>query len=767
MVLLPFLVGYLPQNYRLILIMKLFQTILFISFFLQLTSAFAQTFERFDVPVNVNGMELKNPWVGGLNAPQYSTGDFNDDGLLDLFVFDRIGNIPMVFLNEGVSGEISYKFAPEYLEGIPALDSWALLRDYDQDGIVDIFSYPTSPSGIQVHKGFLKDGKLQFEKVKFPNYSFDVLSFTNLSGLDINLYVSSIDIPAIDDLDNDGDLDVLTFASSGGKVEYYRNVSVERGFGTDSLIYVLDDNCWGGIYESGDQPALDLSSRAGDCARRLTGVVEPRHTGSTLLTFDMDNDCDKELLLGDLSFDQMVLAINGGDCDDAWVNKQDIFFPSENVPIGIPSFPAAFHLDVNNDGKRDLIAAKNVTNGGEDINTSWLYLNIGSEEMPEFSIQQTNFLTNQMLDFGTGSNPAFVDYNADGLIDLVVGSEGEFDRLAGANSTSKLALFENVGTITNPIYELIDDNWMDLERFSKVGGGNDFGFSPSFGDLNNDGFDDLLVGSLDGGFFYFENKGISTTMDFNSPVIKFQDLDVGRFSSIEVRDIDSDGLKDLIIGEQNAGLNFYKNIGTPDNPTFEPDEDIAPNSSFFGKIDLRENGFQTGFGTPVFVSDGNNEFLVTGNEYGSIRRYGLENDFSTAWPLLDGNIGETINGARTVPDFADVDGDGFFEMVVGNYRGGLTFYKTNFVNSTVGTDDIAKKSQVLIIPNPSNEAFQIQSEIKGIWKLFDVSGKVLNSGTHDGFSTKISTSEFAEGIYFVNIISKHGRSFSKKVLIQH
>ena len=730
--------------------------------------SFCQSFNHFEVPVMVNNSLLKNPWVGGLNAPQYSNADFNNDGILDLFVFDRVGNVSMIFLNDGTEGEVSYKFAPEYLDGLPKLNEWVLMRDFDKDGIMDIFCYPvlSAASGIEVHKGYIENERLQFEQVKFPNFSLDIIPFTTRAGQVLNLGVTRIDIPALDDMDEDGDIDVLTFNLNGGKVEYYKNMSVERGFGSDSLLFILEDNCWGGIYETGDQPALDLSSSPGDCARRLTGVVDERHTGSTLLTFDMDNDCDKELLLGDLSFDNMVLAINGGNCDDAWVNKQDTFFPSYNLPIQIPSYPAAFHLDVNNDGHRDLIAAKNVRNGGEDINTSWLYINIGTEEFPDFSVEQNNFLTDQMLDFGSGANPKFFDYNGDGLIDLVVGNEGEYNRLLGSNSSSKLALFLNIGTPGNPILELEDDNWLDLERFSGVGGGTDSGFSPSFGDLNNDGFDDLLVGSLGGGFYYFENKATSQVMDFKSPIIKFQDIDVGRFSSIEILDVDSDGLNDILIGEQNGALNFLKNIGSPGNPQFEPDEDIAPNNNNFGKIDLREGGLQTGFGTPVWFQTNSNEFLVSGNEFGSIKVYefnGLENE----WPLLDANLGNTMNGYRTVPDFADIDNDGFIEMVVGNYRGGLTLYKTDLISNTVNTKNLNNGIEIKISPNPANESFNIQTENNGVWKLFDTNGKLLEKGFHKNNLTEISTVQYADGVYFLNFLSDDGESFSERILVNH
>ena len=44
----------------------------------------------------------------------------------------------------------------------------------------------------------------------------------------LNLYVSSTDIPSVDDIDNDGDFDVITFSIFGSNLEYHKNLSVEN-----------------------------------------------------------------------------------------------------------------------------------------------------------------------------------------------------------------------------------------------------------------------------------------------------------------------------------------------------------------------------------------------------------------------------------------------------------------------------------------------------------------------------------------------------------
>jgi hypothetical protein len=54
------------------------------------TQAQQQMFERMWYPVKANGIDLKFPFAGGLNAPQFSQADLNRDGLQDLVVFERV-----------------------------------------------------------------------------------------------------------------------------------------------------------------------------------------------------------------------------------------------------------------------------------------------------------------------------------------------------------------------------------------------------------------------------------------------------------------------------------------------------------------------------------------------------------------------------------------------------------------------------------------------------------------------------------------------------
>ena len=333
-----------------------------LSFLICLTAfAQAQSFQPIFPEFTQNGKTLTEATVGGLSSPQFSEVDLNNDGIQDLYIFDKIGQVGLTYINGGTPNKVDYSYAPTYQSNFPNLVAWVLLRDYNGDGIADIFAYSSIPGipGIEVHTGYYdENNRIAFHRFDFSDEAFNIIYYPGSSGRN-NLFVSSIDYPDINDIDGDGDLDIVTFNIVGGVVEFYQNQSVERGFGRDSLEYVLADNCWGKFFESGISKEVELSSNIDECALNFT-TTEARngiHAGSTLLSIDLDNDGDKEIILGDISFTNLNLLTNGGTTEKAFMTAQDNDFPSNSTPVDIPLFPAVFTMDVNNDGIKDLIAS--------------------------------------------------------------------------------------------------------------------------------------------------------------------------------------------------------------------------------------------------------------------------------------------------------------------------------------------------------------------------------------------------------------------------
>ena len=105
------------------------------------------------IPVLIGTQSLINPWAGGINYGQFSEIDLDQDGTMDLFVFDRTGNKITTYINNGTVNAIDYKLAAQYVAQFPILHDWAILRDYNCDGKMDIFTAFTGSSpGISVWK---------------------------------------------------------------------------------------------------------------------------------------------------------------------------------------------------------------------------------------------------------------------------------------------------------------------------------------------------------------------------------------------------------------------------------------------------------------------------------------------------------------------------------------------------------------------------------------------------------------------------------------
>ena len=184
----------------------------------------------------------------------------------------------------------------------PDLNDWAILADYNLDGKSDIFTKSVGLPGIIVYRN-TSVTELSFTLEVYPY----LLSFQG--GGYVNILVTEVDYPAISDIDNDGDLDILTFWGLGSFVDMHKNLSVEKYGIPDSLDYMKTSNCWGYFAESAEANSIYLDTCIGS---NLDNGEMTRHTGSTFLLIDLDNDTDKDLLLGDVDYPNLIQLMNGG-----------------------------------------------------------------------------------------------------------------------------------------------------------------------------------------------------------------------------------------------------------------------------------------------------------------------------------------------------------------------------------------------------------------------------------------------------------------------
>ena len=717
--------------------MKIFY--FFLAFiFLISYNAFSQiNFSRDNtISVMENANSFKYAWVGGVNAMQPSKVDLNLDGINDLILFDRTGNKLTPFLD--VNGE--YVFAPEYRSAFSNnLHDWVIFADYNCDGKEDIFTY--SSGGIAI----------------LENNSTSTLSFNMVTSLllsdygttNINLYVSSVDIPAISDIDNDGDLDILTFSILGGFVEYHRNMAMELTGSCDTLAFRYEKSCWGNFFEGLNSYLINCTACSSDsCSPAYTSTAnsKQKHSGSTLLAIDVDDDSDKDLILGDISYNNLNLLINGGDSSNANISAIDSIFPANNnntLGVDLHLFPASFYLDVTHDGVKDLVVGTNSQANSENFESVWLYANSGTNSLPYFNFVSKSFLQEDMIDLGEGAYPVFFDYNNDSLMDLVVGNYGYHD--VGGNDVSGLALFENVGTNNQPSYSLITRDFAGLSGISFNTNPNipTYNFFPTFGDLNGDGNKDLIVGDADGKLHYFTNNG-TTPSSFTLAVANYEHIDVGYIATPQLVDVNRDGLIDLLIGDRTGEISYFPNNGSPTTPVFDS---IVSN---FGGIDVDSAYISTGFSTPHFVDLDGEYHLYVGSFSGAIHHYdNIDGNLSGNFNLLSSAEQNILEGAKTSLCIQDINDDQIPDMIIGNYCGGLSY----FIGDTLTTNinESYSFNNFLTYPNPTKEELFVQSKINGEIKIYSVLGVLMLQEEKITVNHRLNVNKLPAGIYILRL----------------
>lgn len=717
----------------------------------------AQPFLNRDHSISVtkNALVLNLSWLGGLNNPQFSTIDLNEDGVDDLFIFDKSGNMIIPLIQEGGPGEINFSFKPSYIKKFPELSDWVLLRDYDCDGYQDIFTYSSFGPGAMVYQNNGQEGLEWFTIADSLLFSyFELGSSTG----DVNIFISTIDLPAIYDVDDDGDLDIFTFQLQGSKVEFHMNFSMENEE-VCGLDYELKNRCWGYFSESESSEEILLGQ---DCFN----VVDPKaadpnhHTGSTLLMLDINNDGYKELVMGDVNYSSITTVINGGPSSSGpdSCTSVNYNFPNDNESLILNNFPASFYLDINNDNVNDLVVAPNAQYTSDNVDAIRLYLNNGENDLPDLELESSSFLQSDMIDVGEGAFPLVIDVDLDGLQDLLIGNR---KRTIDSTINSSVAYFKNVGSLSSPAFEWITDDVFDL---STMGIGE--ALYPTFMDLDGDAALDLIVGTLSGDVYYFINAANSTDeMDFPGPAFELTDsdgsgIDIGQMAKPQAFDINGDNLSDLLIGDRTGHINYYENTGTTANPEFTFVSDTL------GDIQVPGYLVNTGYASPFFYNEDGEVKLIIGSETGEIQYYdNISNNLSGTFDLITGPASLFNEGKRTAIARVDINNDGLKDLFIGNYRGGVSFFKGDL------TSDISKLEDELgftVFPNPTRQLLNItfSENILHDIKIYNKLGQLLYDKTEfSGDSFQLNVENWEDGQYIISISDKNNRHFTSFILI--
>jgi len=683
---------------------RIFEIIVFLALSAPFSALKAQFYvERTnEVPVlRQSGSEYANPWAGGLNAPEPSKFDADYDGVEDdLFIFDKAGNRTLVFIGSSESGNVTYTFDPDRSSHFPDMRNFALLRDYNCDGKRDLFTYSPLGGALSVweNTGSPSTGILwtQVSEALLSFYEFNSNSYTT------NIYSSPLDIPAIFDYEGDGDLDIMSFNVGGTFIELHLNESVENS-GSCGFDFYLANRCYGGFIEGEDSNSISLDPE--DVAEECTfNVVNPktggsRHVGSTILAFDANADGLADLVLGDVGFTNLVYLENSDPEEGPnQIVDYNIEFPQTfgGTPAEIDNFPTAFYEDVDADGISDLLVSVNAIAAAANNNSFHVYLNSGSENAPEFNLVTFSFLQEDMLEFGQSTKPTPYDYNSDGLMDLVVGSRGEF--ISEGVYDSHLVLLENTGTADEPAFQVIDTDWLNLG--ATVGSQSP---SPAFGDWDGDSDQDLIVGMANGILYYFENDGGLTYQG----AIQYEgsDLDVGGLAAPAAFDLSGDGRDDLVVGELDGNLNYFESTGATGQIEFEW---VSEN---LGNISTITSPFFEGHSSPFFFEYDGESYLACGSKQGKLFQYEV-GAISADWVEIEGggfgaypDPDSAPGGLSTAPAFYDWNNDVIPDLVIGHIGGGLEFYN--------GTETLSNPSRektmsdLLVYPNPVDESFNL------------------------------------------------------------
>ena len=475
--------------------------------------------------------------------------------------------------------------------------------DIDGDGDMDVLSASRGDSKIAWYEN--KDGKGAFSQQRVITYE-----------------ASGARSVFAADIDNDGDIDVLSASEIDNKIAWYENTDGHGTFGPQQIIsidvlgaasvYAVD------IDGDGDMDILSASSSYNNSRIAWHENLDsngnfgpPQDISSNIsvatCVFACDIDCD-----GDID----VLSALWGDNKIVWYENTDgngVFGPMQVITSDILGAKSVFATDIDSDGDMDVLSASM-----DDHKIAW-YENDGNGD---FGSQQI---------ITTALDVAVCVFSSD------IDGDGDPDVIAASQNDDKIVWFENIdGNGTFGSSQMITN---------KVNGVNSIYVS----DVDGDGDMDVLSASaLDSKIAWFENTDGEGAFGPQQAIVTNAYWAISVFAA----DIDGDGDKDVLSATMGDGkIAWYEN--TDGKGTFGFQRVITTNASRAISV----------YATDI-DGDGDIDVLSASRDDNKIAWYKNTNGNGT---FGEQQVITTLATGATSVYAADIDGDGDVDILSSSY----------------------------------------------------------------------------------------------------
>lgn len=395
---------------------------------------------------------------------------------------------------------------------------------------------------------------------------------------------------------------------------------------------------------------------------------------------DLDGDFD---LLAENPFGIIRYYENTGTSTAfTFVNATDTLRDEEGTPIQVDAFSIPEWTDIDQDNQQELFL-------GRQTGRITYYDLIGfNGNLPIYRKMDDYFGAIEILTGGGQPLPKTGDnrHGANSLTFVDIDDDGDQDLFWGDFFAESIIFLPNSGTAQNPLFDMamLQDNFPSTDPLD-TGGFN----VPRFGDMDDDGDFDMLIGVLGGSgsliedraenLYYYENTGTPAQHNF---VLQSKDfvegIDIGQNTIISSFDIDGDNDLDLLLTNQedlaspnraNSRVYLFENQGSANAPQYQ----LINNNylNYDKRFDLNY--------APAFSdldNDGDADMLL-GKWDGKLSYYRNDGGSSANFVLIDEFYQQIDIGNNSAPAFADIDNDGDEDLFIGEFSGNIDFYRND------------------------------------------------------------------------------------------